>query len=113
MCMPHDGRDASRPPANLRVRTFSNYPDLAAWCRPRIADAEQRHFAMGHGAAFVTLVGFLRSAPGADITLLAFTEAAANGRAERLKSVIACLKRDAVAAAQMPANAVLLYQRGD
>lgn len=133
----HDGRDTPRPPAmsplaamsarqhgdprhlelpepaGLRVRTFSNYPDLAAWCRPHIPDAAQRHFAMGHGGAFVALVSFLRREPGADIILLAFTEAATDGRAECLKSVIACLRRDAVAVAQMPADAVVLYQRGD
>ena len=98
---------------DLRLHAFSNYPELADWCRQRVPATAQRHFAMGHGKVFVALIDFMGMNARADISLLAFSDTAADGRSERLRFVYACVKSGAAAVRQLPADAVLLYEHGD
>lgn len=96
----------------LEWREFSNFPDLAAWCRPRVPEADRHRFTMGHGAAFVALVGFMRAHPGADLTLLAFSEAAAADGSQQLASAYACVRGSgSTVLPTSPGHALLLYQR--
>ncbi|WP_439641524.1 hypothetical protein [Nevskia sp.] len=95
----------------LEWREFSNFPDLAAWCRPRVPEADRHRFAMGHGAAFVALVGFMRAHPGADLTLLAFSESVAADGTPQLASAYACVRGSGTVLPTSPGHALLLYQR--
>ncbi|MBA4285011.1 MAG: hypothetical protein C0434_05710 [Xanthomonadaceae bacterium] len=103
---------ATDPTRGLSLREFSNFPDLAAWCRPRVPEADRQRFAMGHGDAFVALLGFMRAYPGADLTLLAFSEPTADGRSDQLRMVFACVRSAGAPLLQVPASALLLYERG-
>lgn len=93
----------------LQLRAFNNYPDLAAWCRPRVPASAERHFAMGHGKVFVALLDFMGVNARSEISLLAISEVAADGSSEHLKAVYACLKPSAAVLRELPASAVLLY----
>lgn len=106
-----DGR-AADPTRGLSLREFNNFPDLAAWCRPRVPETDRQRFAMGHGDAFVALVSFMRAYPGADLTLLAFSEPTADGRSDQLRMVFACVRGAGVPMLQVPASALLLYEHG-
>ena len=102
----HTLADALR---GLRRHEFASFPDLAAWSRSRIPPQAQVRFAMGHGAAFVAMIDFMRRNPRADITLLAFSSITADGNGERLRYALASLRHLPETTLQVPVNAVLLY----
>ena len=104
-----DARPFPAPLRDLSLREFRSFPDLAAWCRPRIPEQAQPRFAMGHGDAFVALIHYMRAAPQADIVLLAFSAPASGGLPERLKFVFACRRSAGSRWLQQPSDAQLLY----
>lgn len=95
----------------LRQRVFNSFPDLAAWCRPRVPESDRPRFAMGHGDAFVTLVRFMYSHPGADLALVALSEPLSDAGPEQARMVFACVRHADLQMLEMPADAALLYER--
>jgi len=97
----------------LRVQAFNSFPDLAAWCRPRVPESDRQRFAMGHGDAFVALLRFMSAHPGADLALVALSEPCSDDQPEQARIVFACVRHADWPMLAMPAGAVLLYERMD